>query len=166
MSKATTADNAATKYCLGCGYILNYLPEPRCPECGREFDPANARSFTKINPADWQRIRRRGLTGLILIIVSAAPGLGILLMPGFLPKMLSALPFLMLLGSGSLMLQDALDRNILFFHRLNRHPGVLRDFYELGELSLILGLLCMAMICGIMTIAVLGILVVTACSGR
>jgi hypothetical protein len=26
------------KRCLGCGYILEHLPEPRCPECGREFD--------------------------------------------------------------------------------------------------------------------------------
>jgi hypothetical protein len=24
--------------CLGCGYILEHLPEPRCPECGRGFD--------------------------------------------------------------------------------------------------------------------------------
>ncbi|MEW6252845.1 MAG: hypothetical protein AB1716_19585 [Planctomycetota bacterium] len=27
------------KRCLGCGYILDGLPEPRCPECGRGFDP-------------------------------------------------------------------------------------------------------------------------------
>jgi hypothetical protein len=27
------------KRCLGCGYILDGLPEPRCPECGRVFDP-------------------------------------------------------------------------------------------------------------------------------
>jgi hypothetical protein len=26
--------------CLGCGYLLYGLPEPRCPECGRAFDPA------------------------------------------------------------------------------------------------------------------------------
>src|SRR5436309_4826849 len=25
--------------CLGCGYALRGLPTPRCPECGREFDP-------------------------------------------------------------------------------------------------------------------------------
>lgn len=36
------------KRCLGCGYILNHLPEPRCPECGRAFDPHDARTyFTK-----------------------------------------------------------------------------------------------------------------------
>jgi hypothetical protein len=27
------------KRCLGCGYILDGLPEDRCPECGREFHP-------------------------------------------------------------------------------------------------------------------------------
>lgn len=26
--------------CIGCGYLLYGLPEPRCPECGRPFDPA------------------------------------------------------------------------------------------------------------------------------
>src|SRR5438045_4421546 len=25
--------------CLTCGYALRGLPTPRCPECGREFDP-------------------------------------------------------------------------------------------------------------------------------
>ena len=27
--------------CLDCGYKLRALPEPRCPECGRVFDPAD-----------------------------------------------------------------------------------------------------------------------------
>ena len=27
------------KRCLDCGYILDGLPDPRCPECGRGFDP-------------------------------------------------------------------------------------------------------------------------------
>jgi hypothetical protein len=26
-------------YCVGCGYCLYGLPEPRCPECGLAFDP-------------------------------------------------------------------------------------------------------------------------------
>ena len=33
------------KRCLGCGYILDGLPEPRCPECGREFNPLDPRTF-------------------------------------------------------------------------------------------------------------------------
>ncbi len=33
------------KRCLTCGYILDHLPEPRCPECGRAFDPSNPDTF-------------------------------------------------------------------------------------------------------------------------
>jgi hypothetical protein len=33
------------KRCLTCGYILDHLPEPRCPECGRGFDPNAARTY-------------------------------------------------------------------------------------------------------------------------
>ena len=31
--------------CLGCGYVLDGLPENRCPECGRGFDPADPDTF-------------------------------------------------------------------------------------------------------------------------
>ena len=34
------------KKCLGCAYILDYLPENRCPECGRTFDPDDPLTFT------------------------------------------------------------------------------------------------------------------------
>jgi hypothetical protein len=32
------------KRCLDCGYILEGLPENRCPECGRAFDPDDPRT--------------------------------------------------------------------------------------------------------------------------
>jgi hypothetical protein len=32
-------------YCLGCNYDLRGLPEPRCPECGRAFDPNDPKTF-------------------------------------------------------------------------------------------------------------------------
>ena len=32
-------------FCLGCSYNLRGLPEPRCPECGRPFDPGDSRTF-------------------------------------------------------------------------------------------------------------------------
>ena len=35
------------KRCLGCGYILDGLPEPRCPECGRGFDPDDASTYAR-----------------------------------------------------------------------------------------------------------------------
>ena len=31
--------------CLNCNYVLRDLPLPRCPECGREFDPADVRTI-------------------------------------------------------------------------------------------------------------------------
>ncbi len=31
--------------CLGCGYNLRGLPENRCPECGRTFDPDDPQSY-------------------------------------------------------------------------------------------------------------------------
>ena len=33
------------KRCLGCGYILDHLPEPRCPECGRGFDANDQETY-------------------------------------------------------------------------------------------------------------------------
>jgi hypothetical protein len=32
--------------CLDCNYVLLGLPEPRCPECGKEFDPEDFLSYT------------------------------------------------------------------------------------------------------------------------
>jgi hypothetical protein len=31
--------------CLSCNYDLRDLPEHRCPECGRDFDPNDPRTF-------------------------------------------------------------------------------------------------------------------------
>ncbi len=33
------------KFCLECGYPLDGLRDPRCPECGRDFDPLDASTF-------------------------------------------------------------------------------------------------------------------------
>ena len=32
--------------CLGCGYILEGLPESRCPECGQPFSPGDPDTFS------------------------------------------------------------------------------------------------------------------------
>lgn len=45
--------NEAT--CLGCGYRLRGLPEPRCPECGRPFDPDDPRTM---HVGWWERQQR------------------------------------------------------------------------------------------------------------
>src|SRR5947209_7206968 len=39
-----------TPMCLGCGYTLLGLPEPRCPECGRPFDLSDPRTYTTKPP--------------------------------------------------------------------------------------------------------------------
>jgi hypothetical protein len=39
-AEAPASENAPRLgLCLDCGYALHGLPTPRCPECGREFDP-------------------------------------------------------------------------------------------------------------------------------
>jgi len=37
-------------YCLGCGYSLVHLPEPRCPECGGAFDLGDPFSYARVRP--------------------------------------------------------------------------------------------------------------------
>jgi hypothetical protein len=41
--------------CLGCGYSLKGLTDPRCPECGREFDSLDPRTFGKSAPSARRR---------------------------------------------------------------------------------------------------------------
>ena len=42
--------------CLGCDYDLSRLTTPRCPECGRAFDPRDPASFHGGRPMpDWAR---------------------------------------------------------------------------------------------------------------
>jgi hypothetical protein len=53
-----TIDAPDAGYCLGCGYRLTGLTQPRCPECGRRFDPARRRSYAS-SPHAW-RVRRWG----------------------------------------------------------------------------------------------------------
>ena len=39
--------------CLDCNYSLNALPVPRCPECGRAFDPRDPATFNAGRPLNW-----------------------------------------------------------------------------------------------------------------
>jgi hypothetical protein len=36
-----------SRYCIRCFYPLNQLEGNQCPECGREFDPANPKTYSK-----------------------------------------------------------------------------------------------------------------------
>ena len=43
-------------FCRSCGYDLHGLDEPRCPECGRAFDPHDPRSYNRSRTAE-RRLR-------------------------------------------------------------------------------------------------------------
>jgi hypothetical protein len=56
--------------CLGCSYALDGLPEARCPECGRTFDPSKPATFRReAGPRpEWHRAFLRA------ILLGAAAG--------------------------------------------------------------------------------------------
>lgn len=39
-----------SRRCLICGYIIDHLSAPRCPECGRAFDPNDPATFNVDQP--------------------------------------------------------------------------------------------------------------------
>jgi hypothetical protein len=49
--------------CLACGYDLRGLPENRCPECGRAFDPGDSATFL-CRQADGRKYLAAALLGL------------------------------------------------------------------------------------------------------
>jgi hypothetical protein len=59
----SSAEPGPQAYCLGCRYNLRGLTEPRCPECGRAFDPGDPRTWSTT------AIRKRRLSVLIPIYV-------------------------------------------------------------------------------------------------
>ena len=75
--EALEVQTAAAKpliYCRGCDYALVGLRSPRCPECGRRFDPADPRTFTR-HPRLRHFVRRAAATltllaGLLAIAVA------------------------------------------------------------------------------------------------
>ena len=65
-------------HCLDCGYDLRGLPKNRCPECGREFDPEDCRTYVdgdslfKSNPL-WSALIAAGaslggILGLVFLL--------------------------------------------------------------------------------------------------
>ncbi len=57
----------APRFCLGCEYDLHGLKEPRCPECGRRFDPRDSDTFAR----ESARIRSRRWLRPVLIWMCA-----------------------------------------------------------------------------------------------
>ena len=56
-------------YCRHCGYDLRSLPTSRCPECGRNFDPANPRTYRKQPYRSWPRYAKRAAMGVGAILL-------------------------------------------------------------------------------------------------
>jgi hypothetical protein len=61
-------------FCRSCGYDLRSLAENRCPECGREFDPVNRRTYD-LKPrrralARW--LWRFGILAVLTVIACAS----------------------------------------------------------------------------------------------
>lgn len=60
-----------SRRCLTCGYTLDGLSGKRCPECGREFDAIDPRTFRWDPPIDKDHARTKN--GWIVSLVYAAP---------------------------------------------------------------------------------------------
>jgi hypothetical protein len=72
MTSMDTRAAASGIYCRHCGYDLRAQPAPhRCPECGREFDPANRKTFRPRPPrgALWRSAKRASGAFLALAFI-------------------------------------------------------------------------------------------------
>jgi hypothetical protein len=81
----TRSDPTLTGRCLGCDYLLRDLPTPRCPECGRPFDPLDPTTMRTGRAGDdlrrwffarlgWQGVLVTAFPMLLLVWVFSSPG--------------------------------------------------------------------------------------------
>ncbi len=72
-SSSCQAVTQPTMYCRKCWYILDGLDDPRCPECGRAFDPANRRTYrTRPRRQWWSRVLLRVMVVMMLVVAIPA----------------------------------------------------------------------------------------------
>jgi hypothetical protein len=62
-------------WCKACGYALDAVPQPRCPECGQPFDPQDPTTYCAPNapphaPNWWWRNRDKLLAAACLITLA------------------------------------------------------------------------------------------------
>jgi len=57
------------RYCAHCGYNLEQLPEPRCPECGHIFDFADPKTFRPEDPGVGWRCLKLAIIGLLISVI-------------------------------------------------------------------------------------------------
>lgn len=64
------AQNATINFfCRGCGYSLQGLESPRCPECGRPFDRDNPKTMSRSSKLIRHRRIRRAICGIIAALL-------------------------------------------------------------------------------------------------
>ena len=80
-------------FCKSCHYELKELAEPRCPECGVDFDPANPYTFLLAVEPTWMPwLKRVTAYGLLFLLALAHCGdfpFPWLWHPSFVPKVLA-----------------------------------------------------------------------------
>ena len=64
---STSASSTPNVWCKTCGYVLDHLPEPRCPECGREFNLADSSTYLR-SARRVPRSARVALIGVWLVL--------------------------------------------------------------------------------------------------
>jgi hypothetical protein len=73
-------------FCIGCGYSLRGLHSPRCPECGREFDPKDSATMSLgaplrawqravLRPTSWPVMLLAVLGTVLIVCLSGWPGI-------------------------------------------------------------------------------------------
>lgn len=62
-------------HCLNCGYSLKDLREAKCPECGREFDPRNAKTYGDSSPLRFAAAQTTGTIAatVALLVLCVCP---------------------------------------------------------------------------------------------
>ena len=62
-----SASSTPSVWCKACGYVLDHLPEPRCPECGREFNLEDSATYLR-SPRRVARSKKVALIGVWLVL--------------------------------------------------------------------------------------------------
>lgn len=90
--------------CLECDYILDGLPENRCPECGAHFDPSDSWTFSVVSESGLRRLwwALLGAAGPCAAITAAlfVPAVGSI--PGLVEILVVAVPVGWLIAGSSL----------------------------------------------------------------
>lgn len=67
--------NEPSMFCRACGYPLDALPEPRCPECGQGFNPRDDQTFS--GPPEHPLLCRRRVASIFVWFLGSIPITGI-----------------------------------------------------------------------------------------